>query len=36
MPPSSSGGVAMAVILNVLDEYPMQLGMGKLDRRAIC
>jgi gamma-glutamyltranspeptidase/glutathione hydrolase len=27
MPPSSSGGVALAVMLNVLDRYPMQLGM---------
>jgi gamma-glutamyltranspeptidase/glutathione hydrolase len=27
MPPSSSGGLALAVALNVLDRYPMQLGM---------
>jgi len=27
MPPSSSGGIALAVILNVLDQYPMQLNM---------
>lgn len=27
MPPSSSGGYAMAVMLNVLDQYPQQVGM---------
>lgn len=27
MPPSSSGGVALAVTLNVLGQYPMPLGM---------
>jgi gamma-glutamyltranspeptidase/glutathione hydrolase len=27
MPPSSSGGVALAVMLNVADQYPAQLGM---------
>ncbi|MBL8176311.1 MAG: gamma-glutamyltransferase [Bryobacterales bacterium] len=27
MPLSSSGGIAMSVILNVLDQYPMQVGM---------
>lgn len=27
MPPSSSGGIAVAVILNVLNRYPAQLGM---------
>lgn len=27
MPPSSSGGYAMAVMLNVLDQYPVAVGM---------
>jgi gamma-glutamyltranspeptidase/glutathione hydrolase len=27
MPPSSSGGIALGVMLNVLDQYPMQLNM---------
>lgn len=27
MPPSSSGGVALAVMLNVFERYPVQLGM---------
>ncbi len=27
MPPSSSGGYAMAVMLNVLDQYPAKIGM---------